>query len=159
MDQHPHTRAQRLHQIRLPPQPQLLLLRPLRPRARRHLKDLLAHLLETQLLHPAPVVRRVGPGPPDLRGGLDARAAPDVERRPCEGAVVAVHREDGVLHLEVAAGEERVVGFGEDRARGGEAGHHAAHVDEIEGVAVHPDVFCVVDFELAVWGDAGVGVR
>jgi hypothetical protein len=37
-----------------------------------------------------------------------------------------------------------------------EAGHQGAAVDEVEGGRVSPFVFSVVNFEAAVWGDAGV---
>lgn len=63
-----------------------------------------------------------------------------------------------VLELEVAAWGEGVVGLGDDEGGVAEAGEEGAAVDVVEFVGEGPFVFCVVDFELAVWGEAAGGM-
>jgi hypothetical protein len=60
------------------------------------------------------------------------------------------------LHLEIAAGCESSVGFGNYDGGVLEAGDEGAAVDEIEWVRKCPVLFGVVGYEVAVGGDSAV---
>ncbi len=59
------------------------------------------------------------------------------------------------MKLEVAAGAEGCEGVGEDYAVRLEAGNEGAAVDIIERGGEEPVVFGVINFEAAIWGNAG----
>lgn len=62
-------------------------------------------------------------------------------------------REQAILEFEVPARSEVVVSLLNDGARISEAGEQSAAVNVVEGAAIVPVVFCVGDFEFAVYGD------
>jgi len=129
---------------------------PLRPRPNRPLEMLLRDIHEARLLKILLVASRVREVLPELfrcshecmREGF--RCASGIR------VVDAPRREHDVLQLQVAAGGERRVGFGDYGGGVLEAGYEGAAVDEIEGVREGPVVFSVVDYEAAVGRDAAL---
>jgi hypothetical protein len=57
------------------------------------------------------------------------------------------------LHLKVAAWSEAMEGTGEDSRDIFEAVHESSTVDVVEWLGEEPVFFCIVDLEVAVWGN------
>jgi hypothetical protein len=81
---------------------------------------------------------------------VDDQPIPPLQRRPFQGAVLALKEDERLHELDPAAGLEVVVDAPEQLRKVGEEGAHVAAMDVVELVAVDPLVLGVVDLEAAV---------
>ena len=70
-----------------------------------------------------------------------------------EGPVSASERHTTVLHLKIAAWSKAMEGTSEDSRDFFEAVHEGSTVDVVEWLGEEPVFFCIVDLEVAVWGN------
>ena len=80
--------------------------------------------------------------------------APELEGGPGAAVVDEAEWEIAVLQLEIAAGAQGGEGVAENGVVGAETRYEGSAVDVVEGGGEEPVVFCVVDFEAAIFWDA-----